>query len=184
MDPVNAPAAAPVQRLFFALFLPPAAAQALHRQGEAIAPPCRARVMQVDSLHMTLAFLGAVPCADLPRLLEIGAGLELGSASIDLHIDRLGYWPHNKILWAGCTRTPNRLATLAESLAAALAAHGYVVDQRPFLPHVTLLRRCESVPPTDAGPDIACTLHEFQLVASQASPAGSRYRVVARWPLR
>lgn len=188
MKQVNAtaPAEPPVQRLFFALFLPPAAAQALHRHGEAIAAQHRARVMHVDSLHMTLAFLGAVPCVDMPRLFEAGAEVELGSASIELQIDRFGYWPHNKILWAGCTKTPALLAKLAEKLAAALRTRGYVVDQRPFLPHVTLLRRCESAPATaaDAGPDIVCTLREFQLVASQSSSNGPRYGVVARWALR
>jgi RNA 2',3'-cyclic 3'-phosphodiesterase len=173
----------PMQRLFFALFLPEDAAKALHRHAEPLAAQCRARLMHPGSLHMTLAFLGAVPEIDVRRLLEAAAVVSLNSRQIDLRIDRYGYWSHNRILWAGCSLLPDALASLAGELATALRAEGFVLDRRAFLPHVTLLRRCETTPSTEEAPDIACSLGEFQLVASQTAANGARYRSVARWPL-
>jgi RNA 2',3'-cyclic 3'-phosphodiesterase len=173
-----------LQRLFFAMFLPAAAADSLHRQAEPLAAHHGARLMRADSLHLTLAFLGARPGEEMPRLHEAAAEVSLGCSGIDVCFDRFGYWSHNKIVWAGCSQGPQMLGELAAQLTGALRKRGYTLERRPFVPHVTLLRRCPGPPAPDHAPDVACTLGEFQLVVSQTAAGGARYRAVARWPLR
>lgn len=137
--------------------------------------------MRRDSLHLTLAFIGAVSAGQVAQLQSLASGV--AAASFDLVLDRLGYWPHNRILWAGCDRAPSGQRRLFDALNATLAAAGFAVDPRPHLPHVTLLRnaRCASLP-TLSQP-VAWPVHEFALVESQLQPDGARYRILTRWPL-
>jgi 2'-5' RNA ligase len=102
----------------------------------------------------------------------------------ELVLDRLGWWRHNRILWAGCGETPSGQRRLYEALAGALATAGFPLDPRPHVPHLTLLRhaRCDGLPELAA--PIRWRVGEFTLVESSLQPSGARYRVLARWPLR
>lgn len=189
------------RRLFFALWPAPEQAAALYRLGTDAWQRCGGRRMAPQTLHLTLAFLGQVKEARLPELRAIAAAVagapgstmtgrqaagEAGavkSGAFDLILDRLDYWRHNRILWAGCETVPPGLEVLAEHLQQALGGAGYELEQRHFAAHVTLLRnaRCPASLP------LACPLTwpvtEFVLVESCPSTLGADYRVLARWPL-
>lgn len=135
--------------------------------------------MRRDTLHVTLAFLGDIPAG---RVADAGkVADEVTIEPFDLILDRLGYWRHNRILWAGGVSP--RLTFLAEALAEKLRAAGFVLDERPFQAHVTLLRdaRCTAVPALP-GP-IVWPVREFVLVESHLSREGSRYEIIGHWPL-
>lgn len=142
--------------------------------------------MQPETLHLTLAFIGDVPLEDLPRLREAAAGVECEAFSMTL--DRLGFWGHNRILWAGSQGAVAGLTELAHALAERLEAAGYssgIKTGRPFAPHVTLVRNvAERTPelPALAPMDWAC--EQFVLVRSRLSSAGSAYETIGHWPLR
>jgi 2'-5' RNA ligase len=135
--------------------------------------------MRRDTLHVTLAFLGDIPAG---RVADAGkVADEMAVEPFDLILDRLGYWKHNRILWAGGVSP--RLTFLADSLDEKLLVAGFVLDERPFQAHVTLLRdaRCSKVP--DLPQPIVWPVREFVLVESRLSREGSRYEIIGRWPL-
>jgi RNA 2',3'-cyclic 3'-phosphodiesterase len=101
-----------------------------------------------------------------------------------LTLDRLGYWPRPRIVWAGTGTTPDALRDLVAHLNTALSACGYQPEQRPYQAHVTLSRKAQAAPRRRDTPPIVWPAEEFCLVESVSEEHGSVYRVLARWPLR
>lgn len=167
-------------RLFFAVWPDAPAAQALHETAREAQRTCGGRLMRRETLHLTLAFLGEIPAARLVDATAVAADIRFDAFTLTL--DRLDYWKHNRILWAGGESAP--LAALANRLGDGLRAAGFRLEARPFVAHLTLLRdaRCESVPPLAAS--IAWPVSEFTLVESVLTDKGSRYEIVGRWPAR
>ena len=131
-------------RLFFALWPDAAVRQALARCAAECKVPTRGRVTRSENLHATLAFLGEVEPAKVPSLLALGA--EIRTLGFDLTIDRLEYWPHNRIVYAGCSAAPEALGVLADDLRTRLSGAGYRVESRAYVAHVTLLRDARRAP--------------------------------------
>ena len=169
------------RRLFFALWPDAAVAARLHQAAQTAHAACGGRLMHRETLHVTLAFLGDVPAARMADIEAAAAGIV--AAPFTLELDRLGYWKHNRILWAGCTQVPAALTRLADSLAQDLRAAGFELETRPFAVHATLLRdaHCTAAVPPPAA--IRWPLADFALVGSRRGPDGSRYEVLKRWPL-
>jgi 2'-5' RNA ligase len=87
-------------------------------------------------------------------------------------------------VWAGARHTPPALRALAAALADALAALPWPVDERPYTPHVTLVRDARRPPALREVALPPWSLHDFALVQSSPTPAGVRYAPLARWPLK
>jgi 2'-5' RNA ligase len=138
--------------------------------------------MRRDSLHVTLEFIGAVSPDQLARLHDAVATVR--AAPFEMVLDRLGWWPHNGIFWAGCEEMPSRQCRLLAALSQVLQAAGFQPDSRQHVPHVTLVRqaRCDGLPTLYA--PIRWRVGEFSLVESFLQPSGARYRELARWPLQ
>jgi 2'-5' RNA ligase len=140
-----------------------------------------------ETIHLTLAFLGNVPEARLP---ELGAlGKRLVAPAFDLHLDRLGFWQHNRLLWAGAAALPP-LAALAAALQRQLLEAGFCPANagRVFFPHVTLIRKVPAGSTPDLGqvvlPEfLPWTCREFVLVRSRLSTVGAAYGEIGRFPL-
>ena len=144
--------------------------------------------MRCDTIHLTLAFLGDVPVAGLPMLNALGE--KIRGVRFSLRIDRLGYWPHKRLLWAGMSEVPQRLHDLQRQLLAALAESGYRIDSagRGFTPHITLVRHVPSgsLDSAVAGGalrpcDWPCS--SFALIRSDLSLSGTNYTVLQAFPL-
>lgn len=166
-------------RVFFAVWPDAAAAARLHEVARANGKVCGGRVMRRDSLHITLAFLGDIPAERLAELKSIAGAVVV--QPFDLAVDRLGYWRHNRILWAGADAAP--LTALAGQLAARLASAGFRFDPRPFVAHMTLLRDAERAGALAMRDPVRWPVTEFLLVRSGLSPAGAHYEAIGRWPL-
>jgi 2'-5' RNA ligase len=141
-----------------------------------------------ETLHLTLAFLGDVAETSLPDI--IAAGHRVVAAPFSLTIDRLGYWPHNRLLWAGCAPLAG-LEQLHGKLRLALAEAGLAPPgrQASFTPHLTLVRKLLADTPAEA---VSCfplgDLTEwhcasFRLVQSRLTASGSRYETLAEFTL-
>jgi 2'-5' RNA ligase len=182
-----------VRRIFFALWPAPEVAKRLHALAAAAHAACGGRRMKRDTLHLTLAFLGEVDaerfdlaCAAADVAAKVGAGdapQEVPLGGTVLRIDRLAYWKHNHIVWAGCDEVPAPLAALAADLGAALREAGFALDSRPFAAHVTLLRNASCGRELPAVEPFDWPVREFVLVESRLDPQGARYEIVRRWPL-
>ncbi|MDY0309026.1 MAG: RNA 2',3'-cyclic phosphodiesterase [Castellaniella sp.] len=175
---------APGRRLFFALWPDAEDAEILSGWARRAHALCGGRVMRPDTLHLTLAFLGAVPherVADLVALLD-EATLMGGM----LRLDRYGRFRGPRIVWAGPTTPAPWLNALHGWLWRALVRRGFDRPAEPFRPHVSLLRRAgpgdlDALPPPEP---LDWTPRRCVLVASAPRPEGSCYDILAERSLR
>lgn len=178
----DAVAAAASVRVFFALWPPPDCAEALHRAARDSVRD--GRLMRAETLHMTLAFIGAVAPARLADLIAAGTQAVAGHAPFELVIDRLAYWRHNQIVWAGCDAAPGPLDALAADLRAAVRRAGLPVAGPAFKAHVTLARKAagyKKLAPTEL--PLRWPVKECCLMASETTTNGARYTLIHAFSL-
>ena len=168
-------------RVFFALWPGDAAKQALAETAAKLREQCGGRATSAAKAHITLFFVGSIARTRLPALEALAASVE--SRGFELVLDRIGYWRHNRIVWAGAHAVPDPLSMLAAELTRRLATEGVVGEPRPYVPHVTLLRNAERAPRTRTMPPLEWAVREFALVESAPAGAGVQYNVMKRWPL-
>ncbi len=168
------------RRLFFALWPDAAGRAALAAWGAPLQAVCGGRAMRADTLHCTLVFLGEVAESRLESLLL--AAQEVRARRLTLELAEARYWGHNHIVYAAPATSPPVLEQLVHELESVLRRHRFRFDQRPYTPHVTLLRsarwRDEPLPPM---PAVAWPVHDFALVQSLSDASGARYEVLARF---
>lgn len=167
-----------MKRCFFAIWPDEALADALHALGGAAHAVCGGRLMRRDTLHLTLAFLGDIPDSRVADAMRVADTIVV--EPLEWTLDRLGYWKHNRIFWAGGASP--RLTSLADELGSGLRGAGFSLDSRSFAAHVTLLRdaRCAEAPVLPQA--LAWPVREFVLAESRPSREGPRYEILARWP--
>ena len=89
-----------------------------------------------DNLHMTLAFFGETNRQD--EIMEIIQSIPFPEITITLN--RIGHF--KKIYWVGIQENPE-LDTYVNTLRNALKEHNIPFDEKPFYPHITILRKAE-----------------------------------------
>lgn len=129
-------------RAFVALELPEAFADEVAALSRRLAVACEGRFVRPGSHHLTLAFLGEVGEADARRAMDALDAACVGIGPLELAPEGLGTFGRGRdvTLWLGIEKDP-ALEALAGRLRGELAARGLCLDERPFLPHVTLARR-------------------------------------------
>lgn len=136
--------------------------------------------MRADTLHLTLAFLGSTPVAQLDALL---ASVDTVQAkTFDLTLDQPGYWRHNRIGWFGPSQPPTQLGELVDAVNTAIKSAGVKFDVRPHVPHVTLLRNTAGGDSPTCEP-VKWPVRDFVLVSSRTEDEGAYYEVIRRWAL-
>ena len=167
--------------LFFAV-LPPAevrdgiAAAALRlplEAGSVLVPP--------ENYHMTLAFVGEVPEAELAAVREIGASQRANGFTVRL--DAYEIWAEAAVLAATAREIPASLARLWERLHAGLASHQLARNPPPLRPHVTIARKVSQAPVLQAMSAFTWKAQTFSLMQSSRSGAQPIYTVLNTWPL-
>jgi RNA 2',3'-cyclic 3'-phosphodiesterase len=175
-------------RLFVALDLPAPARAALAAFRAAAADPAVWRPVPDEALHLTLAFLGHRPEADVPALVDglrsqpqAAPRLVLGAA--------LALPPRRpRVLTAEVLDPDGTLAELQASVSRDLAAAGlYTPETRPYRPHATVARlrpdaraRRGELPPPEPLEFLGEALTLYQ---SRLRREGARYEPLARFPL-
>ena len=173
-------------RLFVAVDLPDAVVDRLVGHGRALAAAGGWRALDAAAIHVTLAFLGERPPAEVePIAAELAAawrpvdGLRLGA---DLRLP-----PRRPRVAAIAIEDPRgELARLQADVSARLAALAvHTPERRRFLAHATVARRSRGtegrVAPLEAGDD-ELAVSSLALYASRLTPAGARYHALARFP--
>lgn len=145
---------------------------------EAIQAGSSARRIPLSKLHATLVFLGTLGPAELQAVRSVAADTSWPGASLTL--DRIGYWQRSRIVWAGSRDGSVALSGLADQLRDRLRRLGFRVEDRSFLPHVTLYRNARRRPRWRRRV-IEWRIQEFCLVQSRRTPDGSEYEVLERW---
>lgn len=171
----------PKARLFFGIWPPPEAAGELRRYAESLHAETRGRLIPTENLHLTLAFLGGI-APDRVRPAAAAAERVMGRR-FELSIDRIGYWPGSRILWAGPAALPAALANLASALDESLRQSGFALDDRAYAAHVTLARKAGRPRTSSPLPRLRWAVTEFILAESRNSDRGVRYMPLERFAL-
>lgn len=166
------------RRLFLALWPEDAERRQIAELAASIAGQRRVRDAH---LHLTLVFLGAT---DSARLAAYEAALaDMQAPTLDLTLDRYGYWPQPRILWLGSSRASPELVDLVADLRQRLRGCGFTPERRAFQAHVTLARKHPGPAPMQPpATPVRWRIGEIALVESLREEDGSCYRVLRRWP--
>jgi RNA 2',3'-cyclic 3'-phosphodiesterase len=184
-------------RTFVAVPIPANLAEKLARlQGLLAAEVPGVRWVDRSQFHVTLAFLGDVPDADLNAVCTAVSNAAVGFEPLELRLEGLGVFPNPTkpgVLWVGLTGTGlDALAALQREVAEAVRRTGYPPDDR-FHPHATLGRPKSGRGPTrDLTPLLnhyrtwaagSFTASECITFASTLTPDGPVYAPLGRAPL-
>lgn len=134
------------------------------------------RPVPAERLHLTLVFLGELAPAAIPCVLA--AAGRVRAAPFELILDHTGYWRRAGVMWLGA-RPCAALDALHDALRAELVSCAIPLEDRPYRPHVTFVRRLYRAPSLGAVEPLAWQVREYVLMES----TGSGYRVLDRWEL-
>lgn len=171
-----------VARVFFALWPEELIQRTLHSLATEYLPLCEGRIMDADTLHMTLLFLGEIERARLPLLRQTAGKVSVPPFGFAL--DRLSFWSYNRIAYATPLVEVPALYQLATALQLELRAAGFLFENYEFNPHVTLIRQVGHVLESQAIAPITWQVDAFVLVDSVTTDQGARYQILQKWPLR
>jgi len=178
---VTEPAPPEKHRLFFALW-PPAEVQVwLAEVARDLQREVGGKATRTEAIHLTLVFLGDVAAARVDEVMAVGE--RVPCEPFTLALDTTGCWLHNRIAWVGPASTPPALIAMASELQAEVRALGFAIDERPYAPHITLVRKAGRARRAAAlRTSLPWPVDHFVLVSSQLDAQGSRYTVIGRWP--
>jgi len=168
------------RRLFLALWPNAAERAALAAWQAPLHELCGGKVIRPDILHCTLVFLGEVAEQHVQTLCL--AAREVVFHSFELDLTTAYFWGHNHIVYAAPGAVPPALNILVSNLECALRKQRFRLEQRPYQPHVTLLRHALwSDAPLPVPPRVRWQINDFALVQSLTDGQGARYDVLARF---
>ncbi|MDH4273507.1 MAG: RNA 2',3'-cyclic phosphodiesterase [Gammaproteobacteria bacterium] len=167
-------------RLFFALWPHAEVRAALAAWVHSHAPALPGVWVDPENLHITLVYLGSVSAET--RHCVTMAATKLPFEPHRLRLDHIDYFVKPQVLYAGASVVPVPLMELVQRLRAVALSCGVQIEDRPFVPHTTLLRKVRTRPhDAMAFPALNWPVEGFALVESQSLPTGVRYRVRERW---
>lgn len=166
------------RRLFFALLPDEVLRARLAADLRPVVAVSPGRAVSAERLHITLLFLGGVAPEKLPCVETVAA--RVSAACFTLVLDRIGYWRHAGVLWLGPQPSP-ALDALHAALAAEIAGCAIALEDRPYRPHLTLMRglRRQPVPLPDLPAAVRWEARDWALMESTSFG----YRELGRWPL-
>ena len=167
-------------RLFFALWPSEQIRQAIVEAASPLLHDMTGRIMQPQNLHITLHFIGSVSGDKKDCLHE--AAKSIIAHPFELSLDCFGRFSKAKIFWMSTQNPPPELNHLHQNLAEALFACDYQCDQRPYSPHVSLLRKYNTAEIEHPEFSINWQVEEFVLVESTQQKSGVNYQVIQNYP--
>ena len=168
------------RRLFFALWPSEAVRARLAAQVQTYA--ALGRPIPARNLHVTAAFLGAVP-EDRVDFVRAAAKLTL-SGKFLLHLERVEFWRRSQLICLIAERTPPELLSIVAGLHAGLRERGFELREHDtFRPHVTLVRDVTRGPAATGVEQVQWPVESFALVESKVGQRGSEYTVLEEWSL-
>lgn len=186
----------PLVRAFIAIDLPPAHRELTAQVAAALAADqADVKWVKPEALHLTLKFLGEIPCNDLtPLQSALGKGLA-GFPDFSIKLEGMGQFPPKgtpRVIWLGINNGALELANLAALIDKTLVALGFPGEIRPWQAHLTLGRvnsphhsdELQKLMSTTQTPDFPTfPAHEVILMRSQLQRSGPIYTRLAAWQL-
>jgi 2'-5' RNA ligase len=141
------------------------------------------RLVPRDNLHVTLAFLGSRPAAELPSI--AGAVREAAAAARPVVLESRQYRETRSVGMLALADENGAASAIADDLFDRLERLGvYRREQRTWLPHVTVLRFRARPGLRPALPDVgAFSPSDAAVYLSRLRPTGAQYVVVESFAL-
>lgn len=143
-----------------------------------------------ESWHITLQFLGN--SSETQYECVVARLRELHAAPIPIELDEVGFFDRAGIFFVGVALTPELLA-LQQRVTKTIIPCGFIQEDRPYRPHITLARSKGRRNATGLETLKAKIRHppkfnrfvaeEFLLYESFTRPTGSQYDIRERFPL-
>ncbi len=180
-----------MKRLFIAIDLQDQAELIRHLLDSLRQAGVRGRSVRRDHLHLTLQFLGDVPESALENLRYVLNQTAGQIAPFQLTLSGLGtFGKHSDLIWLGVAENAV-CRQLHRILTRSLCERGLPHENRPFQPHVTLIR--QAVFPAESPPDrliqtirqtpIDVPVHQIHLMESRLDQGRRRYVPLFTVPL-
>ena len=148
------------------------------------------------NLHLTVKFLGEQPPEAAPQVSVALRDVAVRHRAVAVELGGVGAFPNfrrPRVVWLGVSPDP-KLELLHHDVEAAAAELGFEMDVRPFRPHLTLARVKPRAADVQTLRDLARAARQIHfteelfvesidLMQSDLSSAGTRYRVLASAPL-
>lgn len=168
-------------RSFFALWPDAAVRERLASIGEEVAGEAGGKPVKADSLHLTLAFVGNVAESEVKRLAAVVDRISRKPFSMGL--DRLNAFAGPQVAWVGTSHVPGVLYDMQAQLHLELEHAGFSVEQRRFIPHITVARKVNKDISERKLEVIHWSARTLCLVHSDLRPDGPAYQVIKTWKL-
>ncbi|MCI7437951.1 MAG: RNA 2',3'-cyclic phosphodiesterase [Coriobacteriaceae bacterium] len=159
-----------LKRIFIALCFSADEQAALARTRDAVLGRLRAgHPTPSANIHLTLAFPGMLDSAGEGRASDALRAAADSCGPVTLWLGDLGAFEHRRggVVWRGIAREEG-LLDLQRALVRKLARRDLPVDEKPFVPHVTLVRGARAKP--DGGVDGQSGLQRVCAEASLGLP--------------
>ncbi len=169
-------------RLFFALWPSPWVRKAIVQTASPLLDEMHGRPIQAENLHITLHFIGSVTQHKKDCLQQ--AAKAVIAQPFNLSLDCFGTFRKARIFWMSAQKLPAELSLLHDHLEEALSACDFHGDERPYSPHLSLLRKGDEA--GDGFPDFSINwpVDEFVLLESVTDSDGIHYKVIEKYPLQ
>ena len=145
------------------------------------------RRMRTENLHITLVFLGDITAEQRVHARTVADGVK--QDGFELQVDTYGYFHRPKVLFAEPECVPEAAIALQQQMYTGLKDAGFVLDTRPWHPHMTLFRKVPMQQAERLLGDAECPsckwpVKSFSLLQSVQTRAGVSYQEAGRWALR
>ena len=170
------------RRLFFALWPPAQVRASIVKAADPLLRKIEGRTICPDNFHITLHFIGSVS-EDRKDCLHAAAQTVMAHP-FELSLDRFGCFNKAKIFWMAAQQLPSELSVLHQNLGKALSVCDFTAEQRPYSPHVSLLRKYKGRSIDHAEFSIRWHADEFVMLESNAGTDAVHYKVIERYPLQ
>ena len=138
----------------------------------------KGRPVSPDNLHVTLVFLGNVSPAKEAEFRDGAAAIQI--PKITIYFDQLSFWKKPGILCLTTTKPDQGLVALVNSLNGLTKKLAVTLDERTYLPHVTLIRKVDRIADFNFE-TVVWQSTSFCLVESCAESNRVEYRVIESW---
>jgi 2'-5' RNA ligase len=142
-------------------------------------------------IHLTLAFLGELNDRQLTEAIQAAEHAAKTAKPFDYRLSHPGIFgppDQPRVIWIGVDEPSGKLIHLHQQLNQELERRGFVIDTRPFSPHLTLSRVKSSLKAEEqqrlqrllAGKDFqpsspTCHVHHISVMKSELSRTGASY---------
>jgi 2'-5' RNA ligase len=149
-----------------------------------------------DNLHITLAFLGDLGSSELAEITKQLTPTLPNLPAFAVHLGEVVAMPprgRHTMLWATLADPNARCRELATIVAVAASQCGIILADKPFTPHITLVRSrrprrmsaevLASASASILGDRVSMSVASATLFASTLTPNGPVYERITQWNL-